>query len=79
MKISIFIALLLITYVNSSLYDKYYQEAYTVAASMTLLQKIGQTVQVDVYGITEKNGTTNADAIKYALGSILISGNGCPD
>ncbi len=46
---------------------------------MTLDQKIGQTIQLDFYGITGKNGTTSADAIKFSLGSLLVGGNGCPD
>lgn len=46
---------------------------------MNLVQKIGQTIQVDFYAMVTKNGTSNADAIKYGLGSLLVSGNGCPD
>ena len=46
---------------------------------MNLDQKIGQTIQVDFYGITSKTGTSVSDAVKYSLGSILIGGNGCPD
>lgn len=46
---------------------------------MNLVQKIGQTVQVDFYAMVTKTGTTAADAIKYGLGSLLVSGNGCPD
>lgn len=47
---------------------------------MTIDQKIGQTLQVDLYAITNaKNGTDGAEAVKYNLGSILVSGNGCPD
>jgi beta-glucosidase len=78
MKISI-ICLLLLALVNASIYDKYYQEAYTIAVSMSLDQKIGQTIQLDFYGLANKNGTTDADAIKYSLGSLLVGGNGCPD
>lgn len=79
MKKSLFITLLLFICVSSAVFDKYYQEAYTIAASMSLDQKIGQTIQLDFYGLTTKSGTSNADAIKYALGSILVGGNGCPD
>ena len=79
MKISILIALLLVSYVSSTVFEKYYQEAYTIAASMNLQQKIGQTIQVSFDALTGKNGTTSADAIKYALGSVLVGGNGCPD
>ncbi len=46
---------------------------------MTIDQKIGQTIQLDFYGITGKNGTTSADAIKLSLGSLLVGGDGCPD
>ena len=46
---------------------------------MNLQQKIGQTVQVDFYAMVTKNGTTSAEAIKLGLGSLLVSGNGCPD
>jgi hypothetical protein len=46
---------------------------------MSLDQKIGQTIQVDFYSMVGKNGTTSADAIKLALGSLLVGGNGCPD
>lgn len=79
MKLTIVTLLLLVISINSGNFDKYYDEAYTIAASMSLDQKIGQTIQVDFYGITSKNGTTVSDAIKYSLGSILIGGNGCPD
>jgi beta-glucosidase len=46
---------------------------------MSLDQKIGQTIQLDFYGLTSKTGTTSADAIKFSLGSLLVGGNGCPD
>ncbi len=46
---------------------------------MNLDQKIGQTIQVDFYALTSKNGTTANDAIKYSIGSVLVGGNGCPD
>ena len=79
MKISVFIILLLALYVNSAVFEKYYQEAYTIAASMNVDQKIGQTIQLDFYGLTGKTGTTSAEAIKFSLGSLLVGGNGCPD
>ena len=79
MKILFVTFLLLVIYINAAGFSKHYEEAYTIAASMTLDQKIGQTVQVDFYGITSKTGTSVSDAIKYSLGSILIGGNGCPD
>jgi hypothetical protein len=46
---------------------------------MTLDQKIGQTIQVDFYSMVGKNGTSQAEAVKLALGSLLVGGNGCPD
>lgn len=79
MKISLLILILFVFYVDASIYQKYYQEAYTIAASMNLEQKIGQTIQLDFYGLTGKNGTTSAGATKYNLGSVLVGGNGCPD
>ena len=79
MKISLIITVLLIFSVQSAFFDKYYDEAYAVAASMTLDQKIGQTIQVDFYAMVGKNGTTQTDAVKFALGSLLVGGNGCPD
>lgn len=79
MKILFVIFLLLAIDINAASFSKHYDEAYTIAASMTLDQKIGQTVQVDFYGITSKTGTSVSDAVKYSLGSILIGGNGCPD
>lgn len=46
---------------------------------MSLDQKIGQTIQVDFYAMVNKNGTSQAEAVKLALGSLLVGGNGCPD
>lgn len=46
---------------------------------MTLDQKIGQTIQIDFYGLTDENRTSAQDAIKNHLGSILVGGIGCPD
>jgi beta-glucosidase len=79
MKITSLILLLLTVHLTSAVYEKNYDEAYTIAVSMSLDQKIGQTIQVDFYGITSKTGTSASDAIKYSLGSILIGGNGAPD
>ncbi len=64
---------------SSSIYQKYYDEAYSIAASMTLDQKIGQTVQLDFYSITGKTGTDPTLASKLHLGSLLVGGNGAPD
>lgn len=71
--------LMLLVCLYAGMYDKFYDEAYTIAASMSLDQKIGQTIQVDFYALTSKAGTSPSDAIKYSLGSVLIGGNGCPD
>jgi hypothetical protein len=79
MKISIIITALLVIGVHTAVYDRYYDEAYAIAASMSLDQKIGQTIQVDFYAMVNKNGTTQTDAVKFALGSLLVGGNGCPD
>lgn len=79
MKISIIIAAILLLCVQTAVFDRYYDEAYTIAASMSLDQKIGQTIQVDFYAMVGKNGTTQTDAVKLALGSLLVGGNGCPD
>lgn len=62
-----------------SIYHKYYDEAYSIAAAMTLDQKIGQTVQLDLYALTNKNGTEPSLASKLHLGSVLVGGQGAPD
>lgn len=41
------------------IYQKYYEEAYKIAVGMTLDQKIGQCLQVDFYGITNKKTGTD--------------------
>lgn len=79
MKISILITALLLVLANTAVFEKYYDEAYTIAASMSLDQKIGQTIQVDFYAMATKNGSSQTDAVKLALGSLLVGGNGCPD
>jgi hypothetical protein len=70
---------LLITVAHCGIYQKYYDEAYSIAAAMTLDQKIGHTVQLDFYSVTGKNGTDPTIASKLHLGSLLIGGNGAPD
>lgn len=79
MKITLILAALLVLCVRTAVFNKYYDEAYTIAASMTLDQKIGQTIQVDFYAMASKNGTASTEAVKLALGSLLVGGNGCPD
>jgi hypothetical protein len=56
-KVVVFTLVILLAIVDCSIYQKYYEEAYRIAAVMTLDEKIGQTVQLDFYGITDKNGT----------------------
>lgn len=45
---------------------------------MTIDQKIGQTIQLTFDGITEKQITNPQEALTYALGSLLVGGNGAP-
>ena len=79
MRPQIFAMFLLLAITQASIYQKYYDEAYSIAASMTVDQKIGQTVQLDFYSVTTKNGTEPILASKWHLGSLLIGGNGAPD
>jgi cytochrome c oxidase assembly factor CtaG len=54
MKFILLVALLLtIATAQSSIYDQYYQQALKIAQSMTLDQKIGQTIQADFQAITK--------------------------
>lgn len=76
---SLLLLAVLVAATHASIYQKYYDEAYKIAVAMTLDQKIGQTIQVDFYGITSKGKTDAALAAKYHLGSLLVGGNGCPD
>lgn len=71
--------LLVFALAQCSIYQKYYDEAYSIAAAMTVDQKIGQTIQVDFYSVTGKNGTDPVAAAKLHLGSFLVGGNGVPD
>jgi beta-glucosidase len=64
---------------DCSIYRQYYAEAYSIAAAMTLDQKIGQTIQLNFYGVTNRNNTDPAQAVKLHLGSLLIAGDGAPD
>lgn len=43
----IFLILILTFTVESALFQKYYDEALTIAKSMTIEQKVGQCIQVD--------------------------------
>ena len=69
----------LLAIANSSMYQKFYNEAYEIASAMTLDQKIGQTIQADFYSIASKNHTDLTLVTKHHLGSLLVGGNGCPD
>lgn len=40
--------LIILVIVNSSIYDQYYEEARKIAQSMTLDQKLGQIIQLNV-------------------------------
>lgn len=71
--------IILISATQASIYQKYYDEAYSIAAAMTIDQKIGHTVQLDLYALADKNGTDPALASKLHLGSVLVGGNGAPD
>ena len=80
MKIhSISLCLLLLVVCQSSVFQKYYDEAYRIAVAMTLDQKIGQTLQVDFGAFTSKKGTDEQEAIRLHLGSLLVGGDGMPD
>lgn len=76
---SFLVVCLLLAMSHESIYQKYYDEAYEIAAAMTIDQKIGQTIQADFYSLQKKNITDPADAIKFNLGSLLVGGNGAPD
>jgi len=70
---------ILIVSTQSSIYQRYYDEAYSIAAAMSVDQKIGQTIQLDFGAVSSKNGTDPVVASKMHLGSLLVSGNGVPD
>ena len=65
---------------QSDIFSKYYSEARTIAESMTLNQKIGQMVQLDMKALTneEKETTNPEEAVTLELGSILISASAAP-
>lgn len=78
MKAHILIAILLASLASASIYDQYYEEAKKIAEAMTLEQKIGQTIQADIQGITEKESTNPQEAADLFLGSLLVGGNAAP-
>ncbi len=53
--ILIFIVFSLTLYAKSKVFEEYYEDAYTIVKSMTLDQKIGQTIQLDFEGLTDGN------------------------
>lgn len=40
--------LIILTFANCSIYDQYYAEAQKIAESMTIDQKLGQIIQLNV-------------------------------
>ena len=80
MRISVALVLSCLLLVgNAGLFQKYYDEALTIAKAMTLDQKIGQTIQIDFGAIANSSGMFPEEAAKYFLGSLLVGGNGAPD
>ncbi|CAD8093286.1 unnamed protein product [Paramecium sonneborni] len=62
------------------LFEQYYPLADEIVSAMTLQQKIGQTLQVDITSFNDEQGNTHYEQIsQHFLGSILVGGNGCPD
>jgi len=51
------VTLAMVLLVQSSIYQKYYDEALRIAVAMSLDQKIGQTLQVDFTAFSAKNKT----------------------
>ncbi len=46
MKFEYVVLIVILAGVQCSIYQKYYDEAYSIAVAMTLDQKIGQTIQL---------------------------------
>ncbi len=82
MKIVIFIfVLLFVTFSQQdTTYTRYYDECKKIVASMTVDQKIGQTLQVDFNALTDKlkSQTDPAQAVTWALGGLMITGDMAP-
>jgi hypothetical protein len=57
MQIRLVAVLCLMLVAQCSIYQKYYDEAYRIAAAMSLDQKIGQILQVDFGAFSAKNKT----------------------
>jgi hypothetical protein len=57
MKFKLFAVLTLLLITHCSIYQKYYDEAYSIAVAMTLDQKIGQIMQVEFGAFSAKNKT----------------------
>lgn len=74
-----FILISLILIADSSVYQKYYDEALTIAKAMTIEEKVGQAIQVDFGAFQNDTGFYPEIAAEYYLGSLLVGGNGAPN
>lgn len=63
---------------HASIYERYKADAQKITQSMTLDQKLGQILQIDLYAITQKGITDPNEALTLNLGSLLVAGNGAP-
>lgn len=79
MKLIVAVLFCLAILSNSSIYDQYYQEAYRIVTAMSLEQKVGQTIQGDMAALNTKGVIDPSLALKYSLGSVLVSGDDIPD
>lgn len=72
--------LLALSLAQTDIFSKYYSEARKIAEAMSLDQKIGQMVQLDMKALTneEKETTNPEEAVTLGLGSILISASAAP-
>jgi hypothetical protein len=81
-RISLLLLAVLVTVcvAQTDIFSKYYPEARKIAEAMTLNQKVGQMIQLDMKAITnEERETTNPEeAVTLELGSILINANAAP-
>ena len=77
MRITLLLILIAIT--QAGLYQKYYEEALTIAKAMSFDQKIGQAMQVDFEAFKHDHITDEKQASDLFLGSLLVGGNGAPD
>lgn len=70
--------LLVLMACQASIYERYRADAQKIAQAMTLDQKLGQILQIDLYAITQKGVTDPNEALTLNLGSLLVAGNGAP-